>query len=182
MGHICSKVKCFGISLSIRMIYVLIRLFLFWLPSFSNCLLLEDILNMLTVILRLAAMVVELVSKSHKSEVPITNLRYVIVILWFVRINALLAFLKTLYWRLLPIVNMSIVSSYAQGACCFMPTFTLFRLPGFQSKGLGFVHCRWQVVSTLYFGARGLGFDPRLRRGKFGGPIKLPFVSFAGMT
>ena len=30
--------------------------------------------------------------------------------------------------------------------------------------------------------ARGPGFDPRQRRGKFVGPNLLPFVSFAGMT
>ena len=30
--------------------------------------------------------------------------------------------------------------------------------------------------------ARGPGFDPRRRQGKFVGPNLLPFVSFAGMT
>ena len=39
-----------------------------------------------------------------------------------------------------------------------------------------------RVVSALASCARGLGFDPRRRRGKFVGPNLLPFVSFAGMT
>ena len=39
-----------------------------------------------------------------------------------------------------------------------------------------------RVVSALASCARGPGFDPRLRRGKFVGPNTLPFVSFAGMT
>ena len=39
-----------------------------------------------------------------------------------------------------------------------------------------------KVVSALASCARGPGFDPRRRRGKFVGPNLLPFVSFAGMT
>ena len=39
-----------------------------------------------------------------------------------------------------------------------------------------------RVVSALASCARGPGFDPRRRRGKFVGPSLLPFVSFAGMT
>ena len=39
-----------------------------------------------------------------------------------------------------------------------------------------------RVVSALASCARGPGFDPRRRRGKFVGPNLLPFVSFAGMT
>ena len=39
-----------------------------------------------------------------------------------------------------------------------------------------------RVVSTLASCARGPGFDPCQRRGKFVGPNLLPFVSFAGMT
>ena len=39
-----------------------------------------------------------------------------------------------------------------------------------------------RVVSALATCARGPGFDPRRRRGKFVGPNLLPFVSFAGMT
>ena len=39
-----------------------------------------------------------------------------------------------------------------------------------------------RVVSALASCARGPGFDPRQRRGKFVGPNTLPFVSFAGMT
>ena len=38
------------------------------------------------------------------------------------------------------------------------------------------------VVSTLPSGARGPGFDPRRRRGKFGDPNTLLFVAFTGMT
>ena len=36
-----------------------------------------------------------------------------------------------------------------------------------------------RVVSALASCARGPGFDPRRRRGKFVGPSLLPFVSFA---
>ena len=48
-------------------------------------------------------------------------------------------------------------------------------------------HCQIEkrgsrVVSALASCARGPGFDPRRRRGKFVGPNTLPFVSFAGMT
>ena len=39
-----------------------------------------------------------------------------------------------------------------------------------------------RVVSALASCARGPGFDPRQRRGKFVGPNTLPLVSFAGMT
>ena len=39
-----------------------------------------------------------------------------------------------------------------------------------------------RVVSALASCARGPGFDPRRRRGKFVGPNLLPFVSSAGMT
>ena len=39
-----------------------------------------------------------------------------------------------------------------------------------------------RVVSALASCARGPGFDPHRRRGKFVGPITLPFGSFAGMT
>ena len=39
-----------------------------------------------------------------------------------------------------------------------------------------------RVVSALASCARGPGFEPRRRRGKFVGPNLLPFVSFAGMT
>ena len=38
------------------------------------------------------------------------------------------------------------------------------------------------MVSALASCARGPGFDPRRRRGKFVGPNTLPFVSFTGMT
>ena len=38
------------------------------------------------------------------------------------------------------------------------------------------------VLGALASCARGPGFDPRRRRGKFVGPSLLPFVSFAGMT
>ena len=37
----------------------------------------------------------------------------------------------------------------------------------------------WLALASC---ARGPGFDPRHRRGKFVGPNMLPFVSFAGMT
>ena len=36
-----------------------------------------------------------------------------------------------------------------------------------------------RVVKALTSCARGPGFDPRRRRGKFAGPNTLPFVSFA---
>ena len=39
-----------------------------------------------------------------------------------------------------------------------------------------------RVVSALASCARGPGFEPRRRRGKFVGPNTLPFVPFAGMT
>ena len=39
-----------------------------------------------------------------------------------------------------------------------------------------------RVVSALASCARGPGFDPCRRRGKFAGPNMLSFVSFAGMT
>ena len=38
------------------------------------------------------------------------------------------------------------------------------------------------MVSALASCARGAGFDPRRRRGKFVGLNTLPFVSLAGMT
>ena len=38
------------------------------------------------------------------------------------------------------------------------------------------------VVSALASAARGPGFDPRRRRGNFGCPNTLSFLSFAGMT
>ena len=58
------------------------------------------------------------------------------------------------------------------------------------TKTLGFLRrnlaLEWKrgsrVVSALASCARGPGFDPRRRRGKFVGPNTLPFVSFAGMT
>ena len=44
------------------------------------------------------------------------------------------------------------------------------------------LHLGSRVVSALAACARGPGFDPCRRRGKFVGPNTLPFMSFAGMT
>ena len=58
------------------------------------------------------------------------------------------------------------------------PEFTIFAW-----NGTGTERKRGsRVVSALASCARGPGFDPRRRRGKFVGPNLLPFLSFAGMT